>query len=145
MQGAKDDNGKLRYDLIPPEIETELARIFTYGAEKYSPRNCEKGFRYGRLYAAARRHMSAFWNGEEDDPESELLHLSHALWNIGMLIVQNLRGTGEDDRVKMNGPQGEVDIDEGCGTCKHFESKSHKKPCTQCRHNFTLKWEAADD
>ena len=95
---TKDDGGKIRFDLIPPEIEEELARVVTYGANKYGARNCEKGFGYGRLYAAARRHLNAFWSGEDRDKESGLPHLSHALWNIGMLIVQQQRRIGEDDR-----------------------------------------------
>ena len=94
----KDDADKPRYDLIPPEIITALANIFTYGAKKYAPRNCEQGFDYGRLYAALWRHMIPFWEGQTIDPESGMSHLNHALFNIGMLLVQEKRGTGTDDR-----------------------------------------------
>lgn len=101
MNGQKDDQGKLRYDLICPEIEKRCAEVFSYGAKKYGERNCEKGFRYSRLYAAARRHLAAFWEGEDLDQESGLPHLAHAAWNLNMLLVQQSRGTGEDDRVKV--------------------------------------------
>ena len=98
--GMKHDDGKLRYDLIPPEIITALAAIFTYGAGKYAPRNCERGFSYGRLYAALWRHMIPFWEGRSIDPESGMSHLNHALFNVGMLLVQEKRRTGTDDRPK---------------------------------------------
>lgn len=99
--GLKDDNGKLRYDLIPWEILHVLAWIFTVGAAKYGERNCEKGFSYGRLIGAAFRHMIAFIRGQATDEETGLPHLAQAAWNLLMLYVQTVRGTGVDDRVKL--------------------------------------------
>ena len=37
--GRKDDDGKLRYDLIPPLALEEVVRVLTFGAEKYGPNN----------------------------------------------------------------------------------------------------------
>lgn len=34
-QGRKDDGGKLRFDLIPPDALAELVRVYTVGAAKY--------------------------------------------------------------------------------------------------------------
>ena len=50
-EGLKHDQGKLRFDLIPPEALIELAKVLTYGASKYNDRNWEFGMAYGRLYA----------------------------------------------------------------------------------------------
>ena len=36
VKGMKFDEGKLRFDLIPPEIELYLAEVLTYGANKYT-------------------------------------------------------------------------------------------------------------
>jgi hypothetical protein len=34
--GVKFDHGKARYDLIPPEVEEAIAKVLTYGAQKYT-------------------------------------------------------------------------------------------------------------
>jgi hypothetical protein len=96
----KSDLGKPRFDLIPPEVELELAKVFTFGAEKYSPNNYRLGAAWGRYIAAVRRHLNAWQLGEDLDPESGLSHLAHALASLAMLQTLVLTGTGEDDRVK---------------------------------------------
>jgi len=89
MEGTKYDSGKLRLDLIPPEIIQVLGEIFTFGCERYGEGNWAKGLSENRLIAAARRHDLAFAQGEEMDPDSGLPHLAHAAWNL--LIAQTLR------------------------------------------------------
>lgn len=42
-KGIKYDDGKLRIDLIPPEVIRALAMVFAYGADKYGRWNWEKG------------------------------------------------------------------------------------------------------
>jgi hypothetical protein len=100
LGGVKFDGDKARYDLIPPEVEEALAQVLTYGAAKYSERNWEKGMRWGRPYAAMRRHMGAWWAGEHNDPETGFSHLWHAACCIAFLVAFEARGTGEDDRPK---------------------------------------------
>lgn len=96
--GVKFDQDKARYDLIPPEIEEALARVLTYGAAKYSERNWELGMKWGRPYAAMRRHMGAWWAGQDLDPETGMSHLWHAACCIAFLVAFEARGTGTDDR-----------------------------------------------
>lgn len=90
-QSAKFDGGKLRYELIPVEVEQELAKVFTYGATKYADNSWQQvqPF-YDRYYAALRRHMAAWRSGETTDPESGLRHLSHALCNIAFLLAKEI-------------------------------------------------------
>ena len=97
-EGVKFDHGKLRHDLVPPEAINALAHILTDGATKYGDRNWEKGMDWGRLYAAAQRHLLAFWAGEDRDPESAHPHLWHALTNIAFLVAYQKRNIGEDTR-----------------------------------------------
>ena len=85
--GIKHDDGKNRYDLLPPEALDEITKVFTFGAKKYVPRNWEKGIPYGRVFAAMMRHMWAWWGGEDDDPETGLSHLSHAGCNLFFLLA----------------------------------------------------------
>lgn len=86
--GVKDDGGKLRFDLIPPEVETALAEVLTFGANKYTDDgwrtvpNAEK-----RYTAALGRHLNAAKRGETFDPESNLTHLQHALCNLAFLVA----------------------------------------------------------
>ena len=96
--GVKYDTGKIRYDLVPPEIEEALAKVFTIGAIKYKPRNCETGFEYGRLYAAARRHMAEWAKGYDTDNDSGLPHLCASAWSLLMIYLCQVRGIGVDDR-----------------------------------------------
>ena len=83
---TKHDAGKLRYDLIPPEILRALAEVYTFGAAKYGDNNWRKGLDHGRLYAATMRHLETDRSGEYLDPESGLPHLAHAFWNVGSML-----------------------------------------------------------
>lgn len=103
-EGRKDDAGKTRFDLVPPDVEEALAKVLTKGAAKYGARNWEQGFAWGRAYAAARRHLRAFWAGEDVDTDSGDLHLAHALCSIAFLLAFQMRKIGTDDR-----PRGGVD------------------------------------
>jgi hypothetical protein len=86
-QGRKNDAGKLRYDLIPPEALEALADILTYGAQKYSPGGWkEVPDAKDRYYAALMRHLQSWRMGEQDDPESGRPHLHHALACITFLV-----------------------------------------------------------
>jgi len=69
------------YYLISPFILDRLARWYEAGAEKYAPRNWEKGMPFSRCLDSAERHLNKFKIGLEDED-----HLAAALWNIGALI-----------------------------------------------------------
>lgn len=78
--GRKEDQEKLRYDLIPMGMLRNLAAVMTFGAQKYAPHNwqlVDNG--RDRYYAAAMRHLEARRQGEILDPESGLPHTSHAI------------------------------------------------------------------
>lgn len=92
--GTKYDDMKIRFDLVPVEVEVAVARVLTKGAIKYTPRNWEKGIRYGRCYAAARRHMAEFWNGNSHDEESGEHVLAHAICMLSFMLAYELRGMG---------------------------------------------------
>lgn len=84
--GTKYDELKARFELIPSAPLKQLAEVYTMGAEKYAPRQWEQGMDWGRLYAAAHRHLNAFWSGQDLDEESALPHLAHAAWNLFALM-----------------------------------------------------------
>lgn len=84
--GERKNEGKLRMDLVPVSSINALAEVLTFGAQKYSERNWERGMKYSVPYACLMRHITKWWKGEENDNESNLNHLKHALCNIAMLI-----------------------------------------------------------
>lgn len=86
IEGRKDDLSKLRYDLIPFDSLEELAKVYTFGANKYEDRNWEKGIKYSRIIAALFRHVIAWCKGEIHDPETGIHHLAHAAWNCFAIV-----------------------------------------------------------
>lgn len=116
MEGRKDDQGKNRLELIPPELLTAIGSILTFGAEKYDDRNWEKGMDWGRVYGALQRHLWAWWNGEEFDPETGKSHLWHAGCCIAFLIAYEERNIGTDSRPnRRTGSDGNDRISENSG------------------------------
>lgn len=103
--GTKHDNGKLRLELIPVEVLNAMARAFTYGANKYGDWNWSKGIAHSRLYGAAFRHMTAYFNGQDFDEESGNHHLDHALASLAMLKASIDNNLGKDDRPTYQKPK----------------------------------------
>ncbi len=86
-KGLKYDQGKDRWDLLPFGTVKQIVKVLTFGAKKYEDNSWQEvdGGRK-RYYAAAMRHMDAWWGGEKSDPESGLHHLSHAACCMLFLI-----------------------------------------------------------
>lgn len=90
-EAVRYNQDKLRYDLIPPEFITALAEVFTFGAKKYTPNNW-KGFtpeQQEEIKGSLLRHIYAYLEGEENDPESGLSHLAHAGCNLAFMLWFN--------------------------------------------------------
>lgn len=66
-------------ELLPMAALESAARVLGFGREKYGAWNWANGIAYGRVAAAAVRHLYAFLDGEDDDKESGLPHVDHAL------------------------------------------------------------------
>jgi hypothetical protein len=98
-KGKKNDTGKLRYDLIPPDAMHLLAHVYTTGAEEYSDRNWEDGINFGRLIAAGERHLQDFKAGQNVDPDGTQHHMASLAWIALAIMSFQLRGmTNFDDR-----------------------------------------------
>ncbi len=84
--GAKLDSGKVDLTLVPGAAVRAIARIMMYGAQKYTRDGWKQVPEAERRYlAACLRHIFAFLDGEEADPESGHHHLHHALCNLAFL------------------------------------------------------------
>jgi hypothetical protein len=77
--GRKDDSGKLRWCLLPLGPVKQIIKALMFGSQKYSDNNWQKvDNARERYYDASIRHITAYWSGEKNDPESGLSHLAHA-------------------------------------------------------------------
>ena len=70
-----------RYDLIPAVSLQLLAEHYGKGALKYEDRNWERGYEWNKSFQALQRHIWAFWNGEDVDPETGSPHVIAAAWH----------------------------------------------------------------
>lgn len=97
-QANKFDTGKPPIGLIPYSALIEEAHVLAFGVDKYGTHNWRKGMQWQRLIDAALRHVHAFNNGEDLDPETGLHHLAHARCCLGFLIEYTTTCPGLDDR-----------------------------------------------
>jgi len=85
--GKKFDDGKIQYHLMPVAALETVNRVLMHGAKKYGDgnwRNVENAEQ--RYFNAAMRHMQAWLNNEDTDPESGLPHLAHAVCSLMFLV-----------------------------------------------------------
>lgn len=97
---VKFDGGKPRLSLLSRHALEETSRALDFGAKKYSAHNWRKGFAWSRNLDAALRHIHAFQEGEDKDPESGISHLAHAMCNIMFLLEFEKTHPELDDRWK---------------------------------------------
>lgn len=96
--GQKLDNGKPPMDLLDAHALEQIARVLAFGAVKYNAHNWRGGIRYSRLIAAALRHIHAFNDGVDKDPETGLSHIAHAGCCIMFLLWMEHMRPDMDDR-----------------------------------------------
>jgi len=86
ISGAmRETEGKLRYDLIPPECLKRSAINLTKGAIKYGPDNWRKGIPTSNFMAALLRHIQEYRLGDRSED-----HLAAAMFNIyGLMIFED--------------------------------------------------------
>lgn len=89
-----------QYSLLPVQALAQVARVYSYGAEKYDRNNWRKGYAWHLSYDAMQRHLHAFWGGEDLDPESGLPHLAHAMFHALTLLtfLSDPKYASKDDR-----------------------------------------------
>lgn len=95
---VKDGQVKPRISLVPPLALEEVAKVFTYGADKYSAYNFSKGALKSTYIDAAMRHLLKYSQMEDVDDESGLFHLAHASSCLMMLLDNDLNNTSVEDR-----------------------------------------------
>lgn len=98
--GLRYNMGKAKWDLIDfPSLEP-MVKVMEYGAQKYAPHNWKKGMLHTEITACLMRHLFAYLNGEDVDPESGESHIGHVQANA-MFLQYNIKNHPSlDDRYK---------------------------------------------
>lgn len=87
-----------RFDLLPVEALSSIARLYGVGAKKYASHNWRRGYDWSKSYAAMMRHANLFWSGEDIDPETGEPHMAAVAFHAMTLIVFMQEQPKFDDR-----------------------------------------------
>jgi len=94
VPGAKLDHGKTKWSLLPLEVVEGVAKVMTFGANKYTAdgwKSVDDGI--NRYYSAMTRHWAQVMiRGEYLDPESGLPHWAHFCCNAIFIGYFMLKG-----------------------------------------------------
>jgi hypothetical protein len=103
-KGVKNDSGKTQWSYLPLQSIKSVIDVMTYGDKKYP---AEDGSNWKRVknarkryYNATMRHLTSWFDGEKNDPESGLHHLAHACSNILFLLWFEFNGYPEEKETK---------------------------------------------
>ena len=106
MTEKKDTNpkdavgiAKVPMSTIPAPVLMEVGLAMMEGARKYGRHNYRTvGVRASVYYDACLRHLTAWWEGEDIDPDSGLSHLVKAIACLVVIRDSMQRGNWVDDR-----------------------------------------------
>jgi hypothetical protein len=76
-----------RMSLLPFRALAKISEVYGFGEKKYSAHNWRLGYEWDKSIDALERHIGAFKDGEDNDPESGLSHIAHAGFHILTLLV----------------------------------------------------------
>jgi hypothetical protein len=106
LYDTKDTNPKDSIGCTKPPLHTvptgplfEAGAVLLHGHCKYRGYNWRvAGVRSSIYYDAVMRHMMAWWEGENTDPDSGLPHIAHAISGLCVLRDSQMIGNCTDDR-----------------------------------------------
>jgi hypothetical protein len=58
-----------------------MIEVLEYGANKYAPKNWQKGLDKSEILESLQRHVAKLFDGENIDQESGLHHIGHIMCN----------------------------------------------------------------
>ncbi len=102
-KGLRYNNDKPRWSLVPQSSLIPMVRVLEFGAKKYDAHNWKKGLSITEICESLKRHLDAFMEGEDNDPESGLSHIGHIQCNAMFLSWMMEHRQDLDDRYKQDG------------------------------------------
>jgi hypothetical protein len=97
----KDELGIRRMPMstVPAPVLAGVGVAMLEGALKYGRHNYRSiGVRASVYYDATMRHLLAWWEGEDLDPDSDISHVTKAIASLVVLSDSELQGNLTDDR-----------------------------------------------
>lgn len=98
-KGVKSDEGKTQWSYLPIPAVKAVVDVMAYGDTKYPAPDGSNWKRVPdakkRYYNAAMRHLTSWWDGEQNDPETGYNHLAHACSNLLFLLWFEIKGYPE--------------------------------------------------
>ena len=96
----KNDEGKPTFELIPFDLLADVNKVLQHGRDTYGLGNWKKtnGFKMSRPFNALLRHMFAWWSGEDNDKQTGISHLAHAMCNLLFMMYHFKYNKQSDDR-----------------------------------------------
>ena len=92
-------SGKIYFSVVPPIVLSEVSLGMLDGATKYGRYNWRaNGVRGSIYYDATLRHLTAWWEGQDIDPDSGLHHVTKAITSLIVLRDAMIQGKYTDDR-----------------------------------------------
>ncbi len=90
---------KVPFSTVSAPVMAEVGLAMMEGALKYGRHNYRaSGVRASVYYDAAFRHLTAFWEGQDIDPDSGLSHLVKVIACMTVLRDSQIQGNWVDDR-----------------------------------------------
>ena len=97
-QALRYNSGKKKWSLVDFKSLEPMVDVLEFGAEKYAKWNWCKGMPVSAVSERLLRHMFAFLQGEDKDPESGIDHLGHIMCNAMFLSYIMREKSQYDDR-----------------------------------------------
>lgn len=90
---------KVPTSTLPARVVAEAGLAMLEGACKYGRHNYRiAGVRASVYFDAVGRHLAAWWEGQDLDPDSGLSHITKAIAGLAVLRDSMMQGNWEDDR-----------------------------------------------
>ena len=89
---SRNDIGKIRLDLIPPEALLELGEVFGEGAIRHGDENWKKGMPNSVVINHMLRHLLLYMKGDRDEP-----HMGKVMFGCCVLIWNEENNVNMED------------------------------------------------
>jgi hypothetical protein len=97
--GRKFDGNKPQYGLLPPLALRATVDVLTFGEEKYEPDNWKfVPDSKRRYFDALQRHLWAWKCDEQNDQETGMHHLAHAMCCLMFLYEHDIKYSKGDKK-----------------------------------------------
>jgi hypothetical protein len=80
-KGLRYNEGKRKWSLVHFKSLEPMIEVLEYGANKYAPKNWQKGLDKSEILESLQRHVAKLFDGEDIDSESGLHHIGHIMCN----------------------------------------------------------------